>query len=489
MVASKIMLKMSPDTPLKAAKPALNIGDVVSFQPAKEAQFPQRTILIVKAVDLKTATVTFTPTLWNRLNLNSPGVIKLRMIQNDKDAPTQIKFTNIEKMLFTATVPVMPKTEAGELTVTTKNQIEVEEISISLSKEQLDTIEPGASTITPTENKPFTLAAQSFIDDTTYQSFCGKIEGEASMVGTKEVTLQPRTMTYKKRGDTFSIWLRGLNEGGVFLCFAVAKAALESMMASFGSTPKSTVTDSSKKLADASSSGSSAAGKKKGAEAEIARRKLLPNVPEDARNPFPPKSKNLETDMPQVFPMYGDKTYDVLSKKTASSMKYEYVVLAPALSYMHDYLAYVTETVDGLAKVHYSADEAIERLKRVENSIHGVFSLLCNRYTVLQLRAAIDGDGASKADSDSLRAKLKFVEDCVYQGAEDLVTDTLLKEYIDEFDRGKNKASLYANMKNAALAETGFGRGAGRGGGKGGWRDEKKEQNPAGGKGKTDYWG
>eukprot|EP00854_Cymbomonas_tetramitiformis_P021982 gene21982-26477_t len=186
MVASKIMLKMSPDTPLKAAKPALNIGDVVSFQPAKEAQFPQRTILIVKAVDLKTATVTFTPTLWNRLNLNSPGVIKLRMIQNDKDAPTQIKFTNIEKMLFTATVPVMPKTEAGELTVTTKNQIEVEEISISLSKEQLDTIEPGASTITPTENKPFTLAAQSFIDDTTYQSFCGKIEGEASMVGTKE---------------------------------------------------------------------------------------------------------------------------------------------------------------------------------------------------------------------------------------------------------------------------------------------------------------
>ncbi|KAK3289776.1 hypothetical protein CYMTET_2811 [Cymbomonas tetramitiformis] len=210
------------------------------------------------------------------------------------------------------------------------------------------------------------------------------------------------------------------------------------------------------KLADAFSSGSSAAGKKKGAEAEIARQNCLPYVPEDAKNPFPPKPKNLETDMPQVFPMYGDKTYDVLSKKTASSMKYKYVVLAPARLYMHDYLVYVTETVDGLAKVHYSADEAIERLKRVENSIHGVFSFLCNRYTVLQLRAAIDGDGASKADSDSLRAKLKFVQDCVYQGAEDLVTDTLLKEYIDEFDRGKNKASLY----------------------------EKEEQNPTGGKGK-----
>ncbi|KAK3234393.1 hypothetical protein CYMTET_55335 [Cymbomonas tetramitiformis] len=236
------------------------------------------------------------------------------------------------------------------------------------------------------------------------------------------------------------------------------------------------------KLAGSSSSGSSAAGKKKGAEAEIARRKCLPYVPEDPRNPFPPKPKNLETDMPQVCPMYGDKTYDVLSKTTASSMKYEYVVLAPALSYMHDYLSYVTETVDGLTKTHYSAEEAVERLKRVENSIHGVYSLLCNRFTVLQLCAAIDGEGAGKSDSDSLRTKLKFVEDCVYQGTEDLVTDTLLKEYIDEFERGKNKASLYANMKNAALAETG-GRGGGRGG-KGGWRDDKKEQSPAGGKGK-----
>ncbi|KAK3251764.1 hypothetical protein CYMTET_38906 [Cymbomonas tetramitiformis] len=167
--------------------------------------------------------------------------------------------------------------------------------------------------------------------------------------------------------------------------------------------------------------------------------------------------------MPQVFQMYADKMYDVLSKKTASSMKY-----------------------DGrLTKTLYSADEAVERLKRVENWIHGVYSLLCNRYTVLQLRAAIDGEGASKADSDSFRAKLKFVEDCVYQGTEDLVIDTLVQEYIDEFEPGKNKASLYANMKSAALAETGGAHGGGRGGkGDKGWRDDKKEQNPAGGKGK-----
>ncbi|KAK3256187.1 hypothetical protein CYMTET_34663 [Cymbomonas tetramitiformis] len=93
---------------------------------------------------------------------------------------------------------------------------------------------------------------------------------------------------------------------------------------------------------------------------------------------------------------------------------------------------------------------------------------------VLQLRTSIDGEGASKSDSDSLRAKLKFIEDCVYQGTQDVVTDTLIKEYIDEFERGKNKASLYANMKSAALAETGAGRGVGRGAGEEGaksrWR-------------------
>ncbi|KAK3284798.1 hypothetical protein CYMTET_7563 [Cymbomonas tetramitiformis] len=135
--------------------------------------------------------------------------------------------------------------------------------------------------------------------------------------------------------------------------------------------------------------------------------------------------------MPQVFPMYGDKTYDALSKTTAPSMKYEFVVLAPALSYMHDYLSYVTETVNGLSRTLYSADETVERLKKMENSIHGVFSLLCNHFTVLHLRASIDGEGASKSDSDSLHVNLKFVEECVYQGTEDLVTDTLLMEYID----------------------------------------------------------
>ncbi|KAK3272991.1 protein kinase domain-containing protein [Cymbomonas tetramitiformis] len=234
---------------------------------------------------------------------------------------------------------------------------------------------------------------------------------------------------------------------------------------------------------DASSSSSStpAATKKKGAEAELERRKRLSYVPEDLDNPFPSRPKNLDSGMPQLFAMYGDKSYDSLSKKTASSMKYEYIVLAPALSYFHDFLKYTSATVTGFET--FETDELYDRLVRLENSIHGVYTLLCNRFTVLQLRASLDGEGASKSDADSLRAKLKFVEDCVYQSSEGLVTDSLLKEYLDEFDKGKHKAAMYANMKLAALVETGNTRGGGRGA-DGCWRDEKKEQSPAGGKGK-----
>ncbi|KAK3252623.1 hypothetical protein CYMTET_38084 [Cymbomonas tetramitiformis] len=221
--------------------------------------------------------------------------------------------------------------------------------------------------------------------------------------------------------------------------------------------------------------------KKKGAEAELERRRKLPYVPEDPDDPFPSRPKNLDSDVPQLYAMYGDKSYDSLNKKSASSMKYEYAVLAPALSYFHDFLKFTEGIVgdyDSLEK-----DGLWDRLVRLENSITGVYTLLCNRFTVLQLRASIDGKGASKSDADSRRAKLKFVKDCVYGGTKGLVTDTLLKEYLAEFDKGKNKAAMYTNIKHAALVETGNARGEGRGGG-GRWSDNKKEQSPTGGKGK-----
>eukprot|EP00854_Cymbomonas_tetramitiformis_P004399 gene4399-biopygen4339 len=185
--------------------------------------------------------------------------------------------------------------------------------------------------------------------------------------------------------------------------------------------------------------------------------------------------------MPQMFPPYGDNTYDALQKKTASSMKYEYCMLAPALSFLHDAITHVKESVDGLRGEYFSAEDLLERQERLENTLNGVYSLLCNRYTVLQLRARIDVEGAATSKTDSLRAK--FVEDCVYQRTEALVIDDLLKEYIDEFDRGKIKARMYASMKPAACSETGYegGRGGDRGPGR--YEDAKGEKGGASGKG------
>ncbi|KAK3278965.1 hypothetical protein CYMTET_13124 [Cymbomonas tetramitiformis] len=179
-------------------------------------------------------------------------------------------------------------------------------------------------------------------------------------------------------------------------------------------------------------------------------------VPESLDNPFPTRPKNLDSDMPQMYAMYGDKSYDSLNKKSASSMKYEYAVLTPALSYFHDF--------------HKHTENIVSKFDDLEKND------LYNRL----LRASIDREGVSRTDADSLRAKLKFVEDCVYSGTEGLVTDTLLKEYLAEFDKGNNKAAMYANIKQAALVETGNA----RGGGRGRWSDDQKEQRPAGGKGK-----
>ncbi|KAK3266841.1 hypothetical protein CYMTET_24561 [Cymbomonas tetramitiformis] len=190
--------------------------------------------------------------------------------------------------------------------------------------------------------------------------------------------------------------------------------------------------------------------KNKGAEAELERRRNLRYVPESLDNPFPTRPKNLDSDMPQMYAMYEDKSYDSLNKKSASSMKYEYAVLAPALSYFHVFHKHTVIELDDLEK-----NDLYNRLVCLENSLNGVYTLLCSLFSILQLRASIDGEGVSKTDADSLRAKLKFVEDCVYSGTEGLVTDTLLKEYLAEFDKGKNKAAMYANMKHAALGRRG----------------------------------
>ncbi|KAK3233369.1 hypothetical protein CYMTET_56327 [Cymbomonas tetramitiformis] len=200
----------------------------------------------------------------------------------------------------------------------------------------------------------------------------------------------------------------------------------------------------------------------------------------------------METDMPQKYDLYNDKTYDALSKRTNSSMHYAQLVLAPALSYMHDAIAFSEVTLDWCQdeKDPPTVEELSERVFAAHNTFKDVFSLLNNRYTMLQLRASMESDATSHGGAEALRAKLAFIEEKVYAGSDGLVSDSVLTKWLKEFDTTKAKAVMNTHAKASAKVSTfrdrqgGKGKGAagggagkgegGRGSGKGGKGAEQK---------------
>ncbi|KAK3266273.1 hypothetical protein CYMTET_25090 [Cymbomonas tetramitiformis] len=56
---------------------------------------------------------------------------------------------------------------------------------------------------------------------------------------------------------------------------------------------------------------------------ELARRQKLHYCPYREDNPYPTRPAALETQMPQLYDLYGDKTFNSLNKKALSSLKYE----------------------------------------------------------------------------------------------------------------------------------------------------------------------
>ncbi|KAK3259230.1 hypothetical protein CYMTET_31760 [Cymbomonas tetramitiformis] len=160
--------------------------------------------------------------------------------------------------------------------------------------------------------------------------------------------------------------------------------------------------------------------------------------------------------MPRMYCMYSDKTYDSLTKKSALSMKCEYTVLAPALALLHDALMF--RTVEGLEAEEFTPNDVLDINLAILNSMHDVYSLLRNRFTVLQLLVSIDAEGAFKSDTDGVHAKLKIVENCVHQGTEDLVNGKDDKERRASEDKGKGEgrgkgagADAHYNVRGTAL--------------------------------------
>ncbi|KAK3263841.1 hypothetical protein CYMTET_27384 [Cymbomonas tetramitiformis] len=172
-------------------------------------------------------------------------------------------------------------------------------------------------------------------------------------------------------------------------------------------------------------------------DAELEALKRLPYVPHVAGNPFRPAY--LETDMPPMYDPYNDKTYNALSQRMNSSMRYEQLVLAPVLSYMHDAIGASTES-----------------------------------------------DATTHGGADALRAKLAFIEEKVYAGSDGLVTNSVLTKWLKEFDTTKAKAVMQTHAKANAKVSTFRDRQGGKGKGATGGGAGKGEGGRGSGKGGKD---
>ncbi|KAK3284158.1 hypothetical protein CYMTET_8181 [Cymbomonas tetramitiformis] len=145
----------------------------------------------------------------------------------------------------------------------------------------------------------------------------------------------------------------------------------------------------------------------------------------------------------KLYDLHGNKTYDSLSKKSNSSMKYECMVLAPALSYLHDVVTACNQTLDEHEDVGLSLRDLLKHCHEVTNSVHGVYALLCNRWTMLELRGQLEQEPGSsqRGGQEALRAKLQFVEDRVYQAADGVVADEVLQQWLNDFDKKPRQSS------------------------------------------------
>ncbi|KAK3262413.1 hypothetical protein CYMTET_25184 [Cymbomonas tetramitiformis] len=75
----------------------------------------------------------------------------------------------------------------------------------------------------------------------------------------------------------------------------------------------------------------------------------------------------LNTILQQMYDLYNDETYDALSKQINSLIRSEQMVLAPALSYMHDDGASTESTMDWLEESEPPSVEELGKLHRPQH--------------------------------------------------------------------------------------------------------------------------
>ncbi|KAK3256315.1 hypothetical protein CYMTET_34543 [Cymbomonas tetramitiformis] len=221
------------------------------------------------------------------------------------------------------------------------------------------------------------------------------------------------------------------------------------------------------------------------AEQLLERRRKLAYVREAKANPFPRRPASLTPRVPQMYDLHGNKTCDALAKKSNSSMKYESLVLGPSMSYLYDVVAYGNISLDSAEAGDETLETLHQRLHEMMNSVQGVYSMLSNRWTMLELRAQLEADPSSsqRGGAEALCSKLQFVEDRVYSALDGIVADEVLQQWLDNFDKSRGTAMLNTTSKLAANAETGGGRWKPPDKGGGRHKDDKHEDKKPLGKG------
>ncbi|KAK3237125.1 hypothetical protein CYMTET_52791 [Cymbomonas tetramitiformis] len=198
--------------------------------------------------------------------------------------------------------------------------------------------------------------------------------------------------------------------------------------------------------------GGSDSQKTKG-DKELARRQTLPYCPYREDNPYPTRPATLESRMPQLYDLYSDKMLNSLNKKALSSLKYKQLVLGPALAYFYDDVQFSADTLELLEnqdKVPASTQEIEQRVYETHNTMLGVFTLLAQRYSMLQLRASLDGDAAAHGGPEALKAKLAFMEEKVYNNSDGFTNEPIFNQWLQESETSRQCAVMNTTAKQAA---------------------------------------
>ncbi|KAK3269699.1 hypothetical protein CYMTET_21867 [Cymbomonas tetramitiformis] len=116
---------------------------------------------------------------------------------------------------------------------------------------------------------------------------------------------------------------------------------------------------------------------------------------------------------------------------------YEQLVLGPALAYFYDALQFSDDTLELLEnqdKVAVSARKIEQRVYEAHNTFMGVFILMAQRYSMLQLRASLDSLASAHGGPEALKAKLAFMEEKVYNNSDGVTNESIFNQWLQKVE-------------------------------------------------------